>query len=56
MSGNEENFEKLIARLSKAFVEKHRHEISKVSQSLKNVSPEIRKREANPAIYLARYE
>jgi hypothetical protein len=56
LKGQVRKFVELIAYMSNALIEKHRREISKNSQSLKDVSLEIRKKEANPASYLARYE
>lgn len=55
-SRKEENFEKLIACVPEEIREEHMHEILTDGQLLKYVPIEMKKKEANKAIYLTRYE
>lgn len=52
----ERSFEESISRVPKEIRKEHLRQILKNSQSLKDVSLELRKREANQTIYLLRCE
>lgn len=52
----EENFEELIAHIPEEIREEHLHEILTDVRSLRDVSVELRKKEADQPIYLIRYE
>ncbi len=53
---DEEDFEELIAHVPEEVREQHRLEILENAQSLKDEPLEIRKKEADREIHLARYE